>query len=263
MKNNAIAFQFLEPDEHIPVGSMWIPCHMIFDIKLDLTRKARFVAGGHWTDTPTQLTYSSIVTRESVRIAFLIAALNDLEILSADVGNAYLQAPAREKVHMTAGPELGPNRIGQAVIIVRALYGLKSSGAAWQAKFSETLHGLNFKPTIADPDIWYRPACKLNGFEYYEYILVYVDDILVLSHAPSLIMETLKKAYHLKDEPSIPTTYLGATIRQWNIPGEPSPIWSMNCQKYIKEAIRCLEVELTKSGLTLRGKPNTHMQLNY
>jgi hypothetical protein len=37
----------------------------------------------------------------------------------------------------------------------------------------------------------------------------------------------------------------------------------MNCQKYIKEAIRCLEVELTKSGLTLRGKPSTPMQLNY
>jgi hypothetical protein len=231
MKNNAIAFQFLEPDEHIPVGSTWIPCHMIFDIKLDVTRKARFVAGGHWTDTPTQLTYSSVVTRESVRITFLIAALNDLEILSADVGNAYLQTPAREKVHTTAGPEFGPNRIGQTVIIVRALYGLKSSGAAWHAKFSETLHGLNFKPTIADPDVWYRPACKPNGFEYYEYILVYADDILVLSHAPSLIMETLKKAYRLKDEPSIPTTYLGATIRQWNILGEPSPILSMNCQK--------------------------------
>jgi hypothetical protein len=38
------------------------------------------------------------VTRESIRIAFLIAALNDLEILSADIGNAYLQAPAREQV---------------------------------------------------------------------------------------------------------------------------------------------------------------------
>jgi hypothetical protein len=109
MKNNAIAFRFLEPDEHIPFGSTWIPCHMIFDIKLDLTRKARFVAGGHWTDTPTQLTYSSIVMRESVRIAFLIAALNDLEILLADVGNAYLQAPAREKVHTTAGPEFQPH----------------------------------------------------------------------------------------------------------------------------------------------------------
>jgi hypothetical protein len=46
MKNNAVAFQFLEEGENIPVGSKWIPFHMIFDIKCDFTRKARFVAGG-------------------------------------------------------------------------------------------------------------------------------------------------------------------------------------------------------------------------
>jgi hypothetical protein len=63
---------------------------MIFDIKCDFTRKARFITGGHWTDVSSQLTYSSVVTRDSVRIAFLIAALNELDILATDVGNAYL-----------------------------------------------------------------------------------------------------------------------------------------------------------------------------
>jgi hypothetical protein len=153
MKNNAVAFKFLELGEHIPVRSNWVPCHMIFDVKLDLTRKAHYVAGGHWTDTPSHLTYSSVVTRESVRIAFLIAALNDIEILSTDVGNAYLQAPTRKRVHTTAGPEFGPHRIAQTVIIVRALCGMKSSGASWHTQLSETLYDLNFKPTIADPDV--------------------------------------------------------------------------------------------------------------
>jgi hypothetical protein len=59
MKNNAVAFKFLESGERIPPGSKWIPFHKIFDVKLDLTRKARYVAGGHWTDPPTQVTYSS------------------------------------------------------------------------------------------------------------------------------------------------------------------------------------------------------------
>jgi len=62
MKNNAIAFKFLEEGESIPVGSQWIPFHMIFDVKCDFTCKARFVAGGHWTNAPTQLTYLSVVT---------------------------------------------------------------------------------------------------------------------------------------------------------------------------------------------------------
>jgi hypothetical protein len=46
---------------------------------------------------------------------------------------------------------------------------------------------------LADPDVWYKPACKENGFEYYEYILVYVDDILAISHKPSIIMQTIQK----------------------------------------------------------------------
>lgn len=91
---------------------------MIFDIKCDFTRKARFVVGGHWTDAPYSITYSSVVIRDSVHIRFLLAALNDLNILAADVGNAYLQAPAKEKVHTTAGPEFGPSNVGKTDIVV-------------------------------------------------------------------------------------------------------------------------------------------------
>ena len=66
---------------------------MIFDIKMDFTRKARLVAGGHMTDTPASLTYSSVVSRESVRIALLLAALNGLDVKTCDIGNVYLNAP--------------------------------------------------------------------------------------------------------------------------------------------------------------------------
>jgi hypothetical protein len=59
------------------VGYQEIKCHVIFAVKMDFTRKARFVAGGHMTETPGSLTYSSVVSRNSsIRIAFLIAGLN-------------------------------------------------------------------------------------------------------------------------------------------------------------------------------------------
>jgi len=80
---------------------------LIFDVKMDFTRKARFVAGGHMTETPASLTYSSVVSRESVRIAFAIAAVNKLKCLSCDIGNAYLNAECREKIWFVAGPECG------------------------------------------------------------------------------------------------------------------------------------------------------------
>lgn len=162
--------------------------------------------------TPIQLTYSSVVNRDSIRIAFLVAMLNDINILAADIGNTYLQAPAQEKVYTTAGPEFGPNNVGKAVIDVRAMYGLKSSGAAWRAKFSKTLRSMNFVPSYADPDVWMRPATKDTGSEYYEYILVYVDDILVLSATPLPIMKTIHKAYCLKEDPARPSQYLGSQI---------------------------------------------------
>ncbi len=59
------------------------------------------------TETPTASTYSSVVKCDSVRIIFLIAALNDLDILMSNVGNAYLNASPREKVYCVAGKEFG------------------------------------------------------------------------------------------------------------------------------------------------------------
>ena len=85
---------------------------MIFDIKMDgkFTRKCRFVAGGHTTDPPSSSTYSSVVSRDSVRIAFLIAAMNGLDVWAADIGNAYLNAPCREKRWTLARSEFGSEK---------------------------------------------------------------------------------------------------------------------------------------------------------
>lgn len=126
MKNSRIAFQLLGREERAPVGFKQITCHLVFDVKMDLTRKARYVAGGHLTDPPSSMTYSSVVSRGSVRIAFLIAALNDLDILAGDIQNAYLHAPTKEKLYFYAGDEWKADK-GRVVVIVRALYGLKSS----------------------------------------------------------------------------------------------------------------------------------------
>ncbi len=183
-----MALKFLDPNTKAPIGFKWIKCHTIFDVKMDFTRKARYVAGGHMADPPTSLTYSSVVSRDSMRIAFLLAALNDLDVQTADFGNACLNAPTKEQVYTTAGPEFGPELQGRLIIIVRALYGLKSSGAAWRSHLANTLHTMGFQSCLADPDIWFRAACKLNGKKYYEYLLVYFDDILVLSHDPTKVL---------------------------------------------------------------------------
>ena len=79
MKNVRPAFKSIR-DNKVDVlpGYQQIKSHIIFDIKLgkNYRRKARLVGGGHTTTEPYSITFSSVVSRESVRIAFTIAALN-------------------------------------------------------------------------------------------------------------------------------------------------------------------------------------------
>ena len=107
---------------------------------MDFTHKARLVTGGHLTQTPTSLTYASVPSRESIRLMFLVASLNDPNVIVTDIGNAYLNAKVREKIWSTAGPEFGEHN-GAVVLIVQALYGLKSSSAAWRAHFCSIVMG--------------------------------------------------------------------------------------------------------------------------
>ena len=156
---------------------------MTFAVKMDFTRKARFVARGDQTETPASVTYSSVVSRDSVRLAFLIAGLNDLDILACDISNAYLNAPCREKIWFVGGKDTGEDE-GKVLVVDRALYGLKSSGASWRHMLSKTLQeDFGFVPTRADDDVYRRPAEK-DGFKHYEYIFVCVDDLLIVLKDP-------------------------------------------------------------------------------
>ena len=101
------------------IGYQEIKCHMIFDVKMDLTKKARFMAGGHTTDTQTSMTYSSVVSRDSVRIAFTYAALMGIQVWVADIGDAYLNAKCRKRIWTITGKAFGSDE-GQVMIIVQS-----------------------------------------------------------------------------------------------------------------------------------------------
>ena len=75
-------------------------------------------------------------------------------------------------VCIVAGPEFGALE-GYLLLIHKAHYGLRSSGARWHGKFSDVLRKEGFVPCKAEPDIW---ICQ-NG-DQYEYVAVYVDDLI-------------------------------------------------------------------------------------
>ena len=193
------------------------------------------------------LTYSSVVSRDSVRLAFLIAALNNLDILACDISNAYLHATCKEKIWFLGGDETGNDK-GKVLVITRALYGLKSSGAAWHAKLAGTLQEMKFVSTRADADVYRRPATRPDGTEYYELLLVYVDDILLISHDPKPTLTKLGQIYNIKNDTiAEPTQYLGAQIYKHSLP-DGSWAWAMSSEKFIKNAVQTVEQLLKDDG---------------
>jgi hypothetical protein len=87
--------------------------------------------------------YSSIVSKDSVRIALTILALNDLEVLACDIQNAYLKADCRERVWTTSRTKF-ESKAGRPMLTIEALYGVKSSGAAFRAHLAETLDVMGY-----------------------------------------------------------------------------------------------------------------------
>ena len=120
---------FLDKGKGYNPGPDWkkIKVHMVYAVKHDGRHKSRLVAGGHMTDTPIDSVYSSVVSLRGVRILAFLAELNNLELHAADIGNAYLESRTKEKVYIIADSVFG-DREGHTLLIVRALYGLKSSG---------------------------------------------------------------------------------------------------------------------------------------
>lgn len=90
----------------------------------------------------------------------------------------------------------------------------KPTKKPWQNDITISCRGINrLEVQVIIQYLYLRAACKPNGTEYYEYMLVYVDDILCVSHATAPIMKDLDRLYRLK-EGSVgpPTRYLGADI---------------------------------------------------
>ena len=85
-----IAFKILRDNEQITVGYKKASGHLIWSVKMDFTQKARWVKDGHRTSDLEDSKYAGVVSLESVRIALTYAALHVIEVLAADIRNAYL-----------------------------------------------------------------------------------------------------------------------------------------------------------------------------
>ena len=162
MKDVRVSFEIYEGEVKDLIEYEKIRGHVIFDVKLGeaFRRKVRYVGEGFRATTQASVTYSSVVRLNSVRILLMIAALNDLEVQGADIKNTYLTALCKEKVWLRDGPEFGVDP-GKTLLVVRVLHGF---------------------------------------VEYYEYVLMYVDDLLGISHDSRILLESIMNKERFKQK---------------------------------------------------------------
>jgi len=192
------------------------------------------------------------------------AALNQIDVTAADIKNAYLQAPSSQRDYIICGLEFGIENVGKHALIRRALYGGKSAGRDFRNHLRACMSHLGFVPCRADPDVWMRPALKSDGSEYWEFVLIYTDDTLVVSeNGESLLRTEIGKYFELKEE-SIgpPDIYLGGKMRKITLENG-AKAWAFSSSQYVQAAVSNVEDYLRERHLQLPTKSNTPLSSNY
>jgi hypothetical protein len=132
---------------------------------------------------------------------------------------------------------------------VRALYGLKSAGAAFRNYLASCMGHLKWKPCIADRDLWTKEETRPDdGVKYWAYILIYADDILCVHHDPGTSLAQIDK--YLKMKPGSimePTFYLGDKLKKTVMPNGVVA-WGMSSSKYAQAAVQNVQEYLKENG---------------
>jgi hypothetical protein len=108
-----------------------------------------------------------------------------------EIASAYLESFTLEKVFFIAGPEFGLIA-GHLLTFACALYLLRTSGPRWHDRFADVMHLMGFSYSKADPDVW------MHCITHYEYVLVYVDDIVFIGKEPKQFLDSLINDYGFK-----------------------------------------------------------------
>jgi histone deacetylase 1/2 len=143
-------------------------------------------------------TFSPVVKPATIRLLLSLAVTNGWHLRQLDVQNAFLHGVLEEEVYMRQPPgfqdSAQPHHLCR---MVKALYGLKQAPRAWHARLGSALTAHGFVPSTADMSLFMlrRPQVTM-------YLLVYVDDIILvssLSSAATRLIQNLRSEFAVKD----------------------------------------------------------------
>ncbi len=123
---------------------------------------------------------------------------------------------------------------------------------------------LGFTSSRADPDVWFKSLKQTTGEEYYEYVLLYVDDVLVISERADKVLRKEIGQHFILHVESIgpPSNYFGGKLRKIAL-GNGVRAWAFGSCQYVQSAVRNVEEHLMKAGEKLTYKTPTLLSNGY
>jgi hypothetical protein len=151
---------------------------------------------------------SPTVSMTALYIICALAAHKDMHVCTGDISGAYLKASMSQDdpVYVLLDPTVAAitaaldpsyskymDHKGQIVVLLkRALYGCVQSGKLWYDKISKDLMQMSFKKHPLDPCVFHNITGNNNII-----LLLYVDDIMIISTSTTQIANTRLKLQEL------------------------------------------------------------------
>ena len=250
--------------DHLPHGSLAIPCQWIFNVKFHSDGtvdryKARLVALGNRQEYGVDFdeVYSPVARFESLRLVLAIGCITDAHIIQMDVCTAFLNGLMPEGIKVYMRQPQGYAVKGQEHLVCaldKSIYGLKQAPRIWYLLMNEFLSSLGFERCKHE----YCLYVKRVGDDPDEWIIVvvYVDDLTIMSKNMDMIntlKEELSKRFQMKDLGDINYILKIEVTRN-----RESKTLQMSQRKYIKDLLKkynmeeCSEANSPQSDIVLQ-----------
>ena len=158
-------------------------------VKPEWCHDSRLVANRHLTNVPLSSTCYELELLKGVRLFLFLVELNGLEPWGVDIANSRVQANTKKNVCVIARPDFFFLK-GHMLTMNIDLCGLRASDLSFCKRLAKCFHDMLFLTCKMEPDIWTRREDSKKDL-YYEHADIWVDDLLITSNLPQIIMDAL------------------------------------------------------------------------
>ncbi|SYW81527.1 uncharacterized protein UHO2_00051 [Ustilago hordei] len=237
----------------LPIGMNTVNTKWVLKVKTDANLvptkfKARLVARGFTQRKGVDYTeiFTPVAPIQSIRGVLAVAAMQDWEVDSFDIKQAYLNSNLQHNMYLKP-PVRTKMPLGKVLKLIKGLYGLKQSGREWNTEMDSHLQRMGFHCMPSTPCLYAR-----GTGDNITVITAYVDDMIIASPSHKEVDHTKKEIMNkwgTEDNGKI-KEFIGIKIMR----DRTQKSISLDLMAYIKSMVsRWLQKETEKSWIPMQS----------